>query len=266
MAGSATRRQRRLTIEVERYKHMRPEERRHYEPLPVPLSARAIGGRDPDRASAEESKESRTPSPSSGLRPSLPINGRCPSPSTAAASGPSRRSGCSGVPASDRRPGRRGSSRARACECRPLADPAEGQGAAARPRSARRRRAAARPRRRLGPRPPLVARPDGPHRTQPLVERMTLELARLVRDRRRRRSRSSTSSRTSCSASARSARSTDLLLEVTRDPAMLVWLSGNENTKRAPERELRARADGAVHARRERAATARTTSASRRGR
>ena len=41
-----------------------------------------------------------------------------------------------------------------------------------------------------------------------------------------------------------------LLLDVTRDPAMLLWLNGNENTALEPERELRARADGAVHARR----------------
>ena len=42
----------------------------------------------------------------------------------------------------------------------------------------------------------------------------------------------------------------DLLLKVTVDPAMLVWLSGIENTNRKPERELRPRADGAVHPRR----------------
>ena len=35
-----------------------------------------------------------------------------------------------------------------------------------------------------------------------------------------------------------------------RDPAMLVFLNGIENRKRPPERELRPRADGAVHARR----------------
>ena len=55
LGGIGDSRQRRLTIEVERYKHMRPEERRHYEPLPAAL-AEAIDGRDPDRASAEESK------------------------------------------------------------------------------------------------------------------------------------------------------------------------------------------------------------------
>ena len=42
----------------------------------------------------------------------------------------------------------------------------------------------------------------------------------------------------------------DLLLDVTVDPAMLIWLSGIDNTKSRPERELRPRADGAVHARR----------------
>ena len=37
---------------------------------------------------------------------------------------------------------------------------------------------------------------------------------------------------------------------VTQDPAMLVFLNGDRQPQRAPERELRARADGAVHARR----------------
>ena len=39
-------------------------------------------------------------------------------------------------------------------------------------------------------------------------------------------------------------------LEVTKDPAMLLWLSGVDNAQGLAERELRARADGAVHARR----------------
>ena len=34
------------------------------------------------------------------------------------------------------------------------------------------------------------------------------------------------------------------------DPAMLVYLDGRESTGRAPERELRPRADGALHPRR----------------
>ena len=41
-----------------------------------------------------------------------------------------------------------------------------------------------------------------------------------------------------------------LLLEVTHDKAMLVWLSGHRQQPLVAERELRARADGAVHARR----------------
>ena len=40
------------------------------------------------------------------------------------------------------------------------------------------------------------------------------------------------------------------LREITKDPAMLIWLSGTENTQVVAERELRARADGALHARR----------------
>ena len=42
----------------------------------------------------------------------------------------------------------------------------------------------------------------------------------------------------------------ELLRAVTVNPAMLVWLSGHVEPERQPERELRARADGAVHARR----------------
>ena len=42
----------------------------------------------------------------------------------------------------------------------------------------------------------------------------------------------------------------DLLVRVTRDPAMLLWLSGVGEHEGLAERELRARADGAVHARR----------------
>ena len=42
----------------------------------------------------------------------------------------------------------------------------------------------------------------------------------------------------------------DLLLAVTADPAMLLWLSGIENRVRGAERELRPRADGALHPRR----------------
>ena len=42
----------------------------------------------------------------------------------------------------------------------------------------------------------------------------------------------------------------DLLLDVTKDPAMLMWLSGYVEPEGRAERELRARADGALHARR----------------
>ena len=48
----------------------------------------------------------------------------------------------------------------------------------------------------------------------------------------------------------RSARSPTCSRAVTRDPAMLVFLNGIDNRKGATERELRARGDGAVHARR----------------
>ena len=45
-------------------------------------------------------------------------------------------------------------------------------------------------------------------------------------------------------------RSTTSLRAVTVDPAMLMWLDGVRNRKGRDQRELRARADGAVHARR----------------
>ena len=42
----------------------------------------------------------------------------------------------------------------------------------------------------------------------------------------------------------------DLLVEVAKDPAMLLWLDGATNTKNKPQGELRPGADGAVHLRR----------------
>ena len=54
-----------------------------------------------------------------------------------------------------------------------------------------------------------------------------------------------------------SARSPTLLLEVTSDPAMLLWLLGHRQREGRAERELRARADGALHARRGRGYTER---------
>ena len=62
-------------------------------------------------------------------------------------------------------------------------------------------------------------------------------LARLVRDleRRGRLAAADDRARTSCSAKLRArSRSSDLLLEVTRDPAMLIWLSGSGSTKDSP--------------------------------
>ena len=43
----------------------------------------------------------------------------------------------------------------------------------------------------------------------------------------------------------------DMALEVTKDPSMLRFLNGESNVKGAPERELRPRVRGALHARRE---------------
>ena len=61
-------------------------------------------------------------------------------------------------------------------------------------------------------------------------------LARLVRDleRRRRLAAADAATRTRCCAATRSARFRNLLLDVTRDPAMLLWLSGADNAKDAP--------------------------------
>ena len=49
----------------------------------------------------------------------------------------------------------------------------------------------------------------------------------------------------------RSARSPTCCIGVTQDPAMLVWLNGNQNVKQKPNENYGARDDGAVHARRE---------------
>ena len=64
----------------------------------------------------------------------------------------------------------------------------------------------------------------------------------------------------------RSARSSNLLLAVTKDPAMLLWLYGTDNSKDSPNENYGARADGALHPRRRAAATPSATSASRPGR
>ncbi len=73
---------------------------------------------------------------------------------------------------------------------RPLADPALGPGRPLGAGTGRRRRQPDRPRRRLGPRPPLVARPDDPLRPSP-GRADGARLPRLVRDLQRRASRAS---------------------------------------------------------------------------
>ena len=57
-----------------------------------------------------------------------------------------------------------------------------------------------------------------------------------------------------------------LALDITKDPAMLLWLNGTSNNRWDVERELRARAAGAVLPRRRAAATASATCASSPGR
>ena len=42
----------------------------------------------------------------------------------------------------------------------------------------------------------------------------------------------------------------ELLLDVTKDPAMLLWLNGSDNSKDSPNENYGARDDGALHARR----------------
>ena len=115
---------------------------------------------------------------------SLPMRPPCRrSPSTPGPSAPSRPSGCSGGPGSGR-----GAARRSALAAKGLA----GRGRLA--RSARRRSttssarppvvdggAPIAPKRRLGPRPPLVARPDGAH-LEPARRADDADLARLVRD------------------------------------------------------------------------------------
>ena len=147
---------------------------------------------------------------------------------------------------------------------RPLADPAQGGRQAARARPARRRRAAAGAGRRLRPRPPLVAGPDGPH--DPAAGRADdAELARLVRDRRRRPVAAQPGpERALPPARAGLVRGPARRRDDRPGDADLAL--GQREHEGAPERELRPRADGAVHARRRRRATPRTTSASRRGR
>ena len=56
--------------------------------------------------------------------------------------------------------------------------------------------------------------------------------------------------RSSCSAQHALGNFRDLLIEVAKDPAMLVWLDGRTNVEGEAAGELRARADGAVHDRR----------------
>ena len=112
------------------------------------------------------------------------------------------------------------------------------------------RRPAAGAGRRLGPRPALVARPDGAS-DQAAGRADDADLARLVRDRRRRPGLAQPRAERAVPQHALGSFE-DLLLDVTIDPAMLVWLSGNENEQGGAERELRPRDDGAVHARRRR--------------
>ena len=115
-----------------------------------------------------------------------PPRGQRGYPSITGSSASARPRACCGAPASARGPARPRSSRGASTSGRgSLADAAEGQGAADGAGPGRRRRPAARPVRRLGPRPAVVARPDGPH--QPAAGRADgADLARLVRDRRRR--------------------------------------------------------------------------------
>ena len=116
--------------------------------------------------------------------------------------------------------------------------------------SPRRQGACAPPLRRLGAGSRLVARPDGPDLSSPRRAHDARH-ARLVRD----LVRGCRSQRLMLDQHELLRRHAlgpfrQLLLDVTPDPAMLVWLNGVRQRTRLAERELRPRGDGAVHARR----------------
>ena len=119
-----------------------------------------------------------------------------------------------------------------------------------RPGAARRQGPPARARRRLGPRPPLVARPDGAH--APAARRADdARLARLVRDLERRRRLAEADARAEPAPAPQRAR--QLRSPARRDhrqPRDAALALGHRQPQGRAERELRPRADGAVHARR----------------
>ena len=163
-----------------------------------------------------------------------------------------RPSGCSGARASAPRPATPRRSPRSACtarsprsRARPAPPTLTGR------RADRRGRQPARARGRLRPRPPLVARPDGAHR--PAARRAhDARLARLVRDleRRRRPAEPDARAERAVPPATRSARSTQLAHDVTARPGDDRLAQPRPEHALEPERELRARADGAVHARR----------------
>ena len=126
----------------------------------------------------------------------------------------------------------------------------------------------ARAERRLGPRPALVARPHGAHTNRPLVERMTLVWHDWFAT-----SMSGVGSQRADGASEPAL--PPLLARLVQEPAPRrygrprddpVAQRRQHEPQGPPERELRARADGALHPRGRPRLHARTTSASRRGR
>ena len=117
------------------------------------------------------------------------------------------------------------------------------------PGARRRRRPADRALRRLRPRPALVARPDGAH--QPPAGRADgADLARLVRDRRRRQPAALDRSRRSCSSAVAARLVPRPAARRHRRPGDADLALGDREHEAVAERELRPRADGAVHARR----------------
>ena len=143
----------------------------------------------------------------------------------------------------------RGAGEARAPRRRPLADPARRR-EVRRPRAPRRQGPRARARRRLGPRPPLVARPDGAD-VAPARRADDARLARLVRDLARRRRLAEADAEAEQAAAPPLARL--VRLDAPRDhegpgDAAVALRHGEHEV--VAERELRPRADGALHARR----------------
>ena len=106
-----------------------------------------------------------------------------------------------------------------------------------------------------GAQPAPAAGEDGALLAQPLRHRLHQDRRRVRRRRghahawrpSRPKIRRGVAARSSCSASIALGNFRDLLVEVAKDPAMLVWLDGRTNVRGRPQENFAPRADGAVH-------------------